>query len=81
MDAELLDRKIEIISGHIEAMKIMVVTTALLTPNRAELLKLYQELLNSQRELLHFQSVSEEFLAGLDLAGDSMLELISLKRT
>ena len=76
MDAAAIDRKLETLSGQIEALRVVVVATAFLVPRKAALRQVIQELLDSQRVLLLAQSVSEEFLAGLDLAGELMLELI-----
>ena len=78
MDAEAVDRKIETLSGQIEALRVVVVAIAFLVPNKNKLHTVVQELLDSQRELLISQSVSEEFLSGLDLAGESLLQMISL---
>lgn len=76
MDAAAVDRKLETLSGQIEALRVVIVATATLVPRKAALRQLIRELLDSQRELLLAHSVSEEFLAGLDLAGESMLGLI-----
>lgn len=81
MDAEAVDRKLEVMSGHIEALRVMVIAAAILAPNKEELLRLYRELLDSQRERLQCQPVSDEFLDGLNLAGESLLELISPSRS
>ena len=76
MDAASVDKRLETLSGQIEALRVVVVATAFLVPRKAALRQVIRELLDSQRDLLLAQSVSEEFLAGLDLAGESMLELI-----
>ena len=76
MDAAAVDRKLETLSGQIEALRVVVVATAFLVPRKAALRQVIRELLDSQRALLLAQDVSEEFLAGLDLAGEAMLELI-----
>ena len=75
MDAAAVDRKLETLSGQVEALRVVVVAIAFLVPRNAALRQTIQELLDSQRERLLAQSVSEEFLAGLDLAGEAMLEL------
>lgn len=76
MDAAAIDRKLETLSGQIEALRVVVLATASLVPRKAALRQVIRELLDSQRELLLAQPVSEEFLAGLDHAGELMLELI-----
>ena len=76
MDAESPDRKHEVFSGQIEALRVLVIAMATLMPNRTALRQLIQELLTSQRELLLAQAVSDEFLSGLELAGQAMLRLL-----
>lgn len=75
MDAADVEKRLETLSGQIEALRVVVVATAFLVPRKAALRQMILELLDSQRTLLQAQAVSEEFLAGLDLAGDLMLEL------
>jgi len=78
MDASAVDRKLETLSGQIEALRVVVVAMAFLAPNKNKLHAVVTELLDSQRELLLAQSVSEEFLSGLDVAGESLLKMIPL---
>lgn len=76
MDFSEVDKKLDILSGQIEGMRIVVVAMMTLHPRKDALRQATQELLNSQRELLLAHPVSDDFLAGLDLAGELMLELI-----
>jgi hypothetical protein len=76
IDVEGLNRKIETLAGQVEAMRLFVIASAMLSPDPAKLDTLTKELLDSQRALLVAQPVSEEFLEGLDLAGKLMQQLL-----
>lgn len=81
MNAEEVNKKLEILSGQIEALRVVVVAIAFLVPRKAALRQTIQELLDSQRERLLAESVSDEFLEGLDYAGELMLTLFPKDRS
>jgi hypothetical protein len=76
MEDKKLRSEVEALAGQIEGMRVIVTAICLTHPDRNTLRAIAEELLKSQRELLLAQPLSEDFLAGLDVAGNAMLRLI-----
>lgn len=76
MDVAEVDRKLEVLSGQIEALRTTIVAIALLSPRKAALREAVEELLLSQRDRLLSEAVSDAYLEGLDSAAETILMLI-----